>query len=186
MAKRLKVNMECAKKLGIDLRHCKFLGQGSYGQVFLLPDGNVIKIFKDEESCIKEYMILQSVEGSKHFPHAFQCFGNCMIREYVGGMPLIDYLKKYKMSRRLAANLIYLIEDFKFLGFTRLDIRCSHIFVNEDESVMVIDPRNHYTDVAAYPKKMLAKLKKIHSIGIFMDVLKEEFPYIYDHWKKVM
>lgn len=182
LGRRLKVNTECAKSMGIDLRNCRFLGQGHSGKVYLLPDGKVIKIFKNEESCIREYMILQSARSSRNFPRVYGCRGNCMIREYVRGVCLQDYLKKHKLSRRLAVNLINLIEEFKRIGFSKLDMRCAHIFVQPDESVMVIDPRKHYTEVVSYPRTMLNEFKKLHTIIRFMNILREERPDLYNKW----
>lgn len=145
----------------IDLKRCIFLGQGRYGQVYLMSDGRVVKIFKDQESCVKEYIILESVKGNKHFPKAYECRDNYLIRDYVDGTCLDKYISKYGLSENLARNIVELIEDFKKLGFKRLDMRCSHIFIQDDESVMVIDPREHFTKTVSYPKKLLSKLRKL-------------------------
>lgn len=168
---------------GVDLTGSKFLGQGHSGMVYLMPDGRVMKIFKTEESCINECIILQSVRGNRHFPVVFECRGNCMIREYVSGICIKDYIRMYGLTTKLALNLIFLIEDFKRLGFKRLDMRCSHIFVQPDESVKVIDPRNHYTQVTPYPRHLLHNLKELKAFDDFMNILKEYRPLLYESWR---
>jgi hypothetical protein len=107
-----------------------------------------------------------------------------MIREYVDGICIKDYITKYGLSRRLALNLIGLIDEFKRLGFTRLDMRCAHIFVQPDESLKVIDPRKHYTQNAPYPRNMLNCLRQLHVLMPFMKILKEERPEIYKSWRR--
>lgn len=186
MIRRNAIDMSCMINLGINPKDCIYLGQGRSGVVFLMPNGRVIKVFRNQESCIHEYMILQSVRGNRHFPIVFEHSGNCMIREYVGGTCLIQYIKRYGLSRRLAVNLIKLIEDFKRLGFSRLDIRCSHIFVQQDESVMVIDPRKHYTIKLSYPRSMLRKLCKLGVASKFMRILREEHPSLYNLWRRAL
>jgi hypothetical protein len=98
-------------------------------------------------------------------------------------MCLEDYIRRNGLSPNLVENLIRLIQDFKSLGFTRLDIRCSHIFVQDDESVMIIDPRDHYITNVPYPKKMLSRLKELKVGKIFFDTLKDKYPSLYNEWK---
>ena len=176
-------NIIQGNNLEIDLSRCIFIGQGRCGRVYLMPDGRVIKIFKDEESCIQEYIILESVKGNKHFPQAYECRGNSMIRDYVDGVCLDEYIKRNGLSKNISQNLAQLIQDFKKLGFTRLDMRCSHIFVQMDESIMVIDPREHYSQRVPYPKKMLGKLKKLHFANKFMRTIKVLYPSLYGEWR---
>jgi RIO-like serine/threonine protein kinase len=169
--------------MGIDIKKYIFIGQGRSGRVYLMPDGRVIKVFNDQESCVNEYMILEAVRGNKHFPIAYECRDNYIIRDYVDGICVENYIRKYGLSPTLAKNLAELIQDFEHMGFTRLDMRCSHIFVQDDESVMVIDPRNHYTDKVPYPKKMLGTLRKLKASKKFMRTVKSSYPQLYSKWR---
>lgn len=177
-----KIRGKIQNSFGIGLDGSKFLGRGHSGSVYLMPNGNVIKIFKSEESCINEYLILQSVRGNAHFPTAHECRGNCMIREYVPGICVTEYIKAHGLTKKLALNLISLIEDFKRLGFKKLDMRCSHIFVQPDESVRVIDPRNHYTQYTPYPAHLFRNLKGLKVFDQFSAILKDYSPDLYNSW----
>lgn len=157
----------------IDLQKCTFLGQGRTGQVYLIPSGKALKIFFKEKNCKHEYEILQSVKGNKHFPKVYKYQKNCIIREYVGGIPIKKYIETYGLSRDLVISIINLVEDFKKLGFTRLDIRCEHIFIQEDQSIKIIDPRCTYTKVVPYPYSILNCLNRLGVLEMFFTTLKE-------------
>lgn len=170
---------------GIDLNECKYLGRGRNGKVYLLPDEKtVIKICRIEKSCIEEYKVLKAAEGSSYFPKVYGRLGKAMFRQYVGGQKLSVYLRKNKLSKELAVSLIGLIEEFKRLGFRRLDIRGEHIYVQEDERVIVIDPAGQIVRSASYPKSMIKELKRQKCIKKFYQILKEVRPDLYKQWKR--
>jgi len=166
----------------IDLRDCKYLGEGNNGIVYLLPDGRVIKIFKKIKNCQNEYFILEKVNGNEHFPRAYECMGNYIIRDYVGGECMRSYIKKHGLSRRLALNLIELIEEFKKLQFTKLDIRCRDVYVQEGEFLMVIDPKYSYTREKDFPKHLAKGLSSLGVLHEFMKVVRKVRPEIYKDW----
>lgn len=172
------------KNIDIDLKQCSLIGEGNNGWVYLMPDGRVIKICREIKSCVKEYYILKKVNGSHHFPRVYEQCGNYMIRDYVGGVCMTKYIKKNGLSKNLAVNLIKLIEEFKRLNFSKLDIRCRDLFVQENDFIMVIDPRSSYTRNVAYPRHMMKGLKRLGVLDTFMKVLKEENPGLYKNWRK--
>lgn len=168
----------------VDLRDCKFLGEGNNGIVYLMPDGKVIKICKEPRKCRKEYSILKKVNGSKHFPRVYLCGGNYMVRDYVEGRELKKYIKEKGMSRELALSLAELIEEFIRLGFTKLDTRCRDIFIQDDGNLMVIDPRSSYRRVVGYPRHMMKGLRKLKVLDEFLEVVKKGKPKLYNRWEK--
>jgi predicted Ser/Thr protein kinase len=177
-----KINNENINCFNIDLGTCKFLGQGRNGKVYLLPNGKALKIFFKEKNCEHEYEILKSVEGNKHFPKVYEYDGNCMIREYVSGILIKDYIEEHGIITNLAKNLIELIEDFRNLHFTRLDIRCEHIFIEQDMSIKIIDPRQTYTKVVPYPHSILGTLNKLGVLDDFFNILKDINGELYKDW----
>jgi predicted Ser/Thr protein kinase len=177
-----KSNIVTTNCFNIDLSTCKFLGQGRNGKVYLLPSGNALKIFYKEKNCKHEYEILKSVEGNKHFPKVYEYSGSCMIREYVGGILIENYIREYGLIPNLSKNLIELIEDFRKLNFTRLDIRCEHIFVGQDVTIKIIDPRQTYTKVIPYPHSILGTLNKLEVLDNFFNTLKNSNVELYKDW----
>lgn len=182
MRTRKNIDKENINCFNIDLSTCKFLGQGANGKVYLLPNGKALKIFFKEENCKHEYEILKSVEGNKHFPKVNEYSSNCMIREYIGGILIENYIRKYGLSVNLSKNLIELIEDFRKLGFTRLDIRCAHIFIQQDVTIKIIDPRKTYSKLVPYPYSILKTLNKLGVLNKFFKTLKNTNIKLYEDW----
>lgn len=168
----------------IDVSKFKYLGSGHSGSVYLMPNGRCIKICHKNKSCKNEYEIYKKVEGSCHFPKAYKVESNYLIRDYVGGTNIVEYVKKNGMPKTLALSLIDLIEDFKRLNFARLDMRLAHIFVQKDKSVMVIDPRCTFTRKVSSPYHLLKGLKKLGVLKDFLNVVKTEKPDLYRKWCK--
>jgi predicted Ser/Thr protein kinase len=168
----------------INLLECKFLGKGHNGIVYMLPDGKLIKICFDTKSCQKEYYILSKVNNSKYFPKVYGMCGNYMIRDYVDGITLKDYIKKYGLSRELVIEIIKLFEEFKKLNFSKEDIRCKDIMVQSKGSIMVIDPKKFYSKKRDFPRHLTKGLYKLGVLQFFMDVVKVENPKLYKQWNK--
>jgi predicted Ser/Thr protein kinase len=168
----------------VNLLDCKFLGKGHNGAVYLLPEGKVIKICFDERSCKKEYDILKRIKGNKHFPKVYGMCGNYMVRDYVNGEILTRYIKKYGLKRELVIKILELFEEFRSLGFKKMDIRCKDIMVQEDGSLKVIDPKKCYSKERNFPRHLSKGLNKLRVLDYFMEVVKEERPAIHKKWNE--
>lgn len=168
----------------VDVSKYKYLGHGKNGKVYLMSDGKAIKICKREDRCLEEYQVLEMAKGSTYFPKVYERKGKIMIREYVDGYDLNTYIRKHGLSKKLGLNLIGMIEEFKRLGFKRLDMRGVHIYVTKGEKVMVIDPSMQLINPIKYPKLMIRDLKKLGVINEFYSILKDERPDLYKQWKR--
>lgn len=165
-----------------NLLDCKLLGKGHNGIIYLLPEGKVIKICKSIKACKKEYDILRKIRKNKHFPRVYGMEGNYMIRDYVDGIPLNQYLRQHELDRELALRLIGLLEEFKRLKFKKLDIRCKDIMVRPDRSLMAIDPKKFYTKDRSFPRHLSKGLYKLGVLDAFMEVVRHERPRLYKKW----
>ena len=179
---KLKVIEDYNNNAGLDLNECKFLGEGHHGKVFLRQDGKVVKICTTARSCRKEYQILKRVEGANCFPRAYEYNNIYMVRDYVGGQCMKEYIKWNGLSKRLSLNIINLLEEFEQLNFTKIDIRCKDIFVQEDESIMIIDPKGCFSRKKSYPSHLMKGLRKSMYLDKFLKVLREERPDLYEKW----
>jgi RIO-like serine/threonine protein kinase len=168
----------------VNLLDCKLLGKGHNGIVFMLPEGFIIKICFDAKSCQDEYTILNKIGENKFFPRVYGMMGNYMIRDYVAGIPLKEYIKKYGLNRNLSIKMIDLIEEFKRLGFSKLDVRSKDIMVGPEGNLMVIDPKKCYSKKRNFPRHLSKGLDKLGVLDYFMLVVEEERPSLYKKWNR--
>lgn len=170
------------RNFDIDLLDCKPLGEGHNGIIYLLPEGKVIKICNSIKSCMNEYELLRRIRKNKYFPKVYGMMGNYMIRDYVDGVPLNKYIKKHGLDRELSLRIIQLLEEFRKLHFSKLDIRCKDIMVCPDRCLMVIDPKKFYTKERNYPKHLSKGLYRLGALDAFMEVVRKERPKLYKKW----
>lgn len=164
---------------GIDIKDFVKFGKGKEGLVCLTPDKKVLKVYNSLSRCISEYKILKELDGNKHFPKAFEAKGRFLLREYVDGTPVFEYIKDKGLSKRLAQNLIKLAEDFDNLKNIKLDGLDKHIFVLKNEKIMAIDPRRKKYRLY---KPLLFALKRMGELDKFLKVLRQKRPDLASKW----
>lgn len=184
MGKRDKINEDYNNNYGINLEGCTLLGEGNHGKVYLIAGDRVIKICKDSKSCIFESFILTRTLGSKHFPKIYDYDEHSIIRDYVGGEPLTQFIKDNGINRDIILSLIELLEEFERLGFTKLDIRCRDLMMQPGGNIVVIDPKSSYTRKMGYPRHLMKGLKKLNVLDDFIEILEQERPDLLELWKK--
>lgn len=182
MSKNHKKSIDYGDDFRLDLEGWEFLGRGHNGAVYRMNDGKAIKICVEEISCRKESDILTKVDGSKLFPRIYECGGNYMIRDYVGGKCMKNYIKNKGLSRELALEIIKVLEEFQRLEFSKIDIRCKDLFVQKDGSLMIIDPKGSYSRNMDYPRHLCKGLRKLRVLHVFLQVLRDQRPELYRMW----
>lgn len=178
------INKYRASYLGHDINKLKLIGQGHEGKVYLLPNDKVLKVFHNTESCKRQIEILIKARNSRFFPTVYAFDEYSIIMSFVYGSTLSYYLRHNKIDKHLSIELVKLIDEFKKLGFTKLDMRLGHIFLQPDETIKVIDPRKSYDMVLPYPKSMLKGLRERNALKAFYNNIKKEYPHYYKYWKR--
>ncbi|EKQ57996.1 MULTISPECIES: hypothetical protein [unclassified Clostridium] len=166
----------------LDIKECEFLGKGKEGSVYLTPEGYALKIFYNKRKAEDEAALLERVKDSRFFPNVIFIANNMILRDYVEGDNLYDYINKNGLSYNLSVEIINLIEEFKRLKFTRLDIRNAHIFVNKNEKIQVIDPRKVFIKKTPYPKEIIKILVKLNLFEEFLKHLLDYNPKLISYW----
>ncbi|MBW6409465.1 serine/threonine protein kinase [Clostridium weizhouense] len=166
----------------LNIKECEFLGSGHEGSVYLTPEGFALKVFYKKKNADAEVNILEKVKDSRFFPKVLFIAGNMVLREYVEGDNLHKFLKEHGLSYNLSCEIIDLIEDFKKLGFKRLNIRNAHIFVCKDNKIQIIDPREPYKKSTPYPKDIIKILVKLNLFDNFLKHLLSYKPHLLSYW----
>ena len=168
MARTYAYSADFDKELEGLFKDAKLLGEGHNGIVYEVPGNKAIKIFTDKNICKSEADILYKVKKSKYFPRIYKNGEYYILREMVNGKRLDHYIQENGLSQQLIYNLYRLINEFKALKFTKLDARCRDIYVNENERVKVIDPKQCYKRKVDYPRHLMKGLEGIDCLEIFL------------------
>ena len=166
MARTYAYSADFDKELESLFKDAKLLGEGHNGIVYEVPGNKAIKIFTDKNICKSEADILYKVKKSKYFPRIYKNGEYYILREMVNGKRLDHYIQENGLSQQLIYNLYRLINEFKALKFTKLDARCR--YVNENERVKVIDPKQCYKRKVDYPRHLMKGLEGIDCLEIFL------------------
>lgn len=168
MARTYAYSADFDKELESLFKDAKLLGEGHNGIVYEVQGNKAIKIFTDKNICKSEADILYKVKKSKYFPRIYKNGEYYILREMVNGKRLDHYIQENGLSQQLIYNLYRLINEFKALKFTKLDARCRDIYVNENERVKVIDPKQCYKRKVDYPRHLMKGLEGIDCLEIFL------------------
>ena len=82
----------------IEINDCVLLGSGAEGSVYLTPEGFALKCFNTIKAAKNEVSILDNVKDSRFFPNVIIRISNIVIREYLQGDNLSQYLKTNGLS----------------------------------------------------------------------------------------
>jgi hypothetical protein len=168
--------------LGFNINNLKLIGQGQEGRVYLLPGSKVLKVFYTMNSCKSQLEILQKGQSSAFFPTVFDYDEYSIIMSFIDGSTLSHYLRHNSLSKMLSLELVKLIDEFKSLNFTRLDMRPGHIFVQANDAIKIIDPRGSSEIIQPYPMLMLKGLKRHGFLEEFFNNIKYDYPDYYNYW----
>ena len=168
----------------ISLKGLPLVGKGAHGRVYKLDEYRCIKICKNAKDMQMEYRVLKKVEGYPQFPRVYECEDRYMIREYIAGPNIVDYIKHNGLDSYLARELTELIIVFISLGFTRIDIRMGEVFVTGGGRIRIIDTTRYMDKRASYPRKMLKTLKGLGYYNQYMSFLKQNYPRFYISWNR--
>ena len=122
----------------------------------------------DLSVCKNEADILYRVKKSKYFPKIYKSGDYYILREMVNGIRLDDYIKENRLSQQLIYNLYRLINEFRSLNFTKLDARCRDIYVDKNERLKVIDPKQCYKRKVDYPRHLMKGLDGVDVLEEFL------------------
>ncbi len=161
-----------------------FLGEGHNGIVYELPGNKAIKIFQEVKCCKEEGEILKKVSKSKYFPRVYNLGKLYIVRDKIKGNRLDHYIKKKGINYEVSEGLYNLMMEFKRLKFTKIDARCRDIYITNDKSIMVIDPKQCYTKKVNYPRHLMKGLEKLGVLESFLEDIRLINRKTFMEWEK--
>ncbi|MFD0824464.1 kinase [Neobacillus sp. M.A.Huq-85] len=169
-----------------DLVGYKKIGKGSDGSIFQISPEKCIKIFEKEETFRNELLAYQAGKSSSVIPTLYEYGRNYIVIEFINGPSLRHYLKNEKeLSESTAQKLLFMLDEFKRIGFTRLDTQIRHIFINELGEIKVIDHKRAFSRKTNAPVRLLKDLRKIGFLDEFLEYVEIFSWSLYNEWKSL-
>lgn len=166
-----------------EMKNYKFIGGGTEGSVYKLNSSRCIKLYKSNKSCKKEVESLIMATGDRHFPMLYEYGDKYLIREYIDGISLDEYLLTSTLSPNMMLKLIELYDAMKKVGFSRLDTAIFHIFVSRNGDIKLIDTSKAMKIKTETPALLLSSLEDLGQCKALLNFVKNIRPDLYDKWK---
>lgn len=166
----------------INIRDLELIGKGTQGKVYKLDSQRCIKVFKIRKECRDELETLLMAQSDIHFPRLFEYGSNFIVREYIDGVELNEYLSKQKLTPQISNKLIKLYEAMVKVGFSRHDAAIFHIFVTPSGELKLIDTAKSMKKKSSIPNLLISGLEDLGYKDDFFDFLRSYRPDLYDKW----
>lgn len=169
-------------KPNINVEDWELIGKGTQGIVYKIDFQKCIKIFKNKKDCNNEVKTLLMAQEDKHFPKLYEFGTNFIIREYINGIELNEYLSKENLTSKLSSKLIELYEAIVNVGYLRKDTAIFHILVMPSGDLKLIDTAKAMKKKSKIPNLLISGLEDIGYKEDFFSFLKNSRPDLYVQW----
>lgn len=161
-----------------------FVGAGKEGRVYRLDGTRCVKYYNHAKYQRRELAALTRGAGDPLLPRVHSWGRSYVIREYIEGTALFDYLSAHPLTRDLAEKILQMHETLIRLGFHRADLRLSHVILTPDGRLRVIDPTNMMKDHRTFPRKLLYDLQRLGKREEFLAWTARLRPDVYRRWQE--
>ncbi|WP_102344933.1 hypothetical protein [Bacillus sp. Marseille-P3661] len=139
--------------------------------------------FEKEEKAEKEFQALQMGAKRGITPVVYGRRGTYVVMSTINAPTLAKYLENNKVTKELTKKLLSLLDDFKAIGFTRLDQSPDYIYLMSNGSLKVVNLHRHNKlPEKQFPQRMIRGMGK--QVTEFLNYVKELDSSLYDNWTK--
>lgn len=172
-------------KLNIDINieNLEFIGKGTQGKVYRIDSQKCIKVFKRKRECSNEIKTLLMAQEDVHFPRLYEFGVNYIIREYVNGIELNEYLLKEILTPQISNKLVELYEAIVNVGYLRKDAAIFHILIIPSGELKLIDTAKAMKKKSTIPNLLISGLEDIGCKDDFFNYLENNRPDLYTQWR---
>ncbi|MCA1062625.1 kinase (plasmid) [Cytobacillus spongiae] len=162
------------------------IGDGKDGEIYKVAEDKVLKYFFREETHERELEAMKIGQASPIMPRLYEFGDNYIVMEFVKGISLARHMKRQgHIDEDMTKKILFVLGEFKRLGFTRWDTEVRHMLMNEEGEFKVIDHKRAFTSDSPVPTKLLKGMKKFGLTGEFLGHVKTLDPDLHNAWKKL-
>lgn len=159
------------------------VGRGMEGAVFKLSEDHCVKIYIESEEMEKEKKAMILGQGLSFMPKLYETGHNYIVREYIDGPSLLDYIKdRGTVSEEMARQIIVMVKEMRHLGY-RVDRHPRHILVDKQQVLKVIDHVYTFDRQKSIPIRLFESLSNFGFMHLFLNHVKVIDSKLYSEWK---
>lgn len=166
----------------INIGDLEFIGKGTQGKVYKINFQKCIKVFNSKKDCKNELKTLLIAQSDIHFPKLYEYGEYYIIREFINGIELNEYLSVQKLTPELSSKLIELYEAMVKVGYLRQDAAIFHILVTPSGELKLIDTAKAMKKKSTIPNLLISGLEDLGCKEAFFDFLKNNRSDLYIKW----
>ncbi|MEL3972019.1 kinase [Rossellomorea oryzaecorticis] len=168
-----------------DLAAFNMIGDGKDGEIYKVADDKVVKYFFKEETHGRELEAMKIGQSSTIMPRLYEYGDNYIVMEFIKGISLARHMKRHgTINEDMTKKILFVLDEFKKLGFTRWDTEVRHMLMDENGDFKVIDHKRAFTSDSPVPTKLLKGMDKFGLTKEFLVHVKNINPKLFNAWKK--
>lgn len=181
MRKKTNLQTNINKSCIIKLDECKYIGGDINSSTYLMKDRKVAKIYKDPYKCKKDFDLLTSLQVVNVTPKIYNFCGHYIIREYIKGISLNNYIKKNGLNQMLSYKLIAFMDKIYNSNVKDIAINSNNIFLKSDDTLILLDAQ-YNTNKTNIFYELFEDFKNLKIIGLFLENIKSYNLDLYKKW----
>lgn len=167
-----------------DLKSLELLGSGTQGSVYKIDERKCIKVFKKSKNCRAELHSLLISQIDSHFPKLYSYGDDYIVREYISGITVEDYLLERPINETICRKIIEIYLAMKYVGFKRIDSALFHMYLLDSGEIKLIDTAKAMKKNYIYPHIIINSLSKLNCKDYFLEFVRESYPHLFNIWQK--
>lgn len=162
----------------------QLLGEGAQGVVYRIDRHRCVKLFHKPQCWARELENLIRTRHESGFPKLYGYGRYYIIRQYIEGMELGQYLKKFPLTQEISLQLLKLLLAFKRLHFKRIDTQLKNVMITPKGKLVPIDLVNATRKKQPYPQFLLAQLDELGLKEQFLNHIEHQNPHLAAKWRQ--
>lgn len=167
----------------IKLDECKYIGGNDNSSTYLMKDNKVVRIYQDPSKCKRDYDLMTSQPLVSVLPQIYDFFGHYLVRDYIKGTCLKNYIIKNGLNYIITIKLIKFLEKIYDFNLKNLNIELNNIFITSNKEFILVDTEYTASTECTFDK-LFNDFNKLNVLLGFLSITKIYNINLYNKWMK--
>ncbi|WP_163100530.1 hypothetical protein [Peribacillus alkalitolerans] len=151
------------------------------GATFKIDDHRCVRYYKEIGEAEEEVLAYQLGDKLGLTPKIYGWSPAYVVMEHIQAPTVAEHLTKHPITKELTNKLLQLLEDFKAVGYKRIDHSLEYIYMLPDGSFKITNLRHKFTLGNVLPKRLIKGMGT--QVDAFLAFVKEINPTLFQQWE---